>query len=400
MVSFTGSTAVGQADPGPGRADGEAGGARARRQVGPDLPARRGRPRRRPARSRSSPMTAGQACVAATRMLVPRDRKDEVLDAVSGAYAALTVGPPTDPTTMMGPVISAGQRERCERFVGLAEEHGGKVAAGGGRPAGVRPRLLLRADRPRPARQREPGGAGGDLRSGASASSATTTSTTRCASPTTASTACRRRCTAPTWPPRPTVARRLRTGAVNVNTGVFSAYAPERRLQAERPRSRAGTRRHPRVPGGQAHGDRRAAMSGLDDLTEPRLADLGRRPHPRAARTSGSTGSRRRTATVPRTWSSTTGIDFWVYDGKRFPSSGLSAVAGKSKEEFSPEPLPYSRDAPGCYDSGGPPRGHGPRRHPGVAVLPDAARASAASCSWRRATGSSGSSACRPTTTG
>ena len=42
-------------------------------------------------------MTAGQACVAATRMVVPRDRKDDVLDAVSGAYASLTVGPPTDP---------------------------------------------------------------------------------------------------------------------------------------------------------------------------------------------------------------------------------------------------------------------------------------------------------------
>ena len=54
MVSFTGSTAVGQADPGPGRADGEAGGAGAGRQVGADLPARRGRPRRRRARSRSS----------------------------------------------------------------------------------------------------------------------------------------------------------------------------------------------------------------------------------------------------------------------------------------------------------------------------------------------------------
>ncbi|NKQ53994.1 amidohydrolase [Amycolatopsis sp. K13G38] len=45
------------------------------------------------------------------------------------------------------------------------------------------------------------------------------------------------------------------------------------------------------------------------------------------------------------------GMDFWVYDGKRFPSSGLSAVAGKSKEEFSPEPLPYSEMRPGCYDA-------------------------------------------------
>jgi predicted TIM-barrel fold metal-dependent hydrolase len=46
-----------------------------------------------------------------------------------------------------------------------------------------------------------------------------------------------------------------------------------------------------------------------------------------------------------------TGMDFWVYDGKRFPSSGLSAVAGKTKEEFSPEPLRYADMRPGCYDS-------------------------------------------------
>ena len=44
-------------------------------------------------------------------------------------------------------------------------------------------------------------------------------------------------------------------------------------------------------------------------------------------------------------------MDVWVYDGKRMPSSGLSAVAGKSKEEFSPEPLPYSEMRPGCYDA-------------------------------------------------
>lgn len=45
------------------------------------------------------------------------------------------------------------------------------------------------------------------------------------------------------------------------------------------------------------------------------------------------------------------GVEAWVYDGKRFPSSGLSAVAGKSKEEFSPEPLPYGEMRPGCYDA-------------------------------------------------
>ena len=44
-------------------------------------------------------------------------------------------------------------------------------------------------------------------------------------------------------------------------------------------------------------------------------------------------------------------MEFWVYDGKRHPSSGLSAVAGKSKEEFSPEPVTYAEMRPGCYDA-------------------------------------------------
>jgi len=42
--------------------------------------------------------------------------------------------------------------------------------------------------------------------------------------------------------------------------------------------------------------------------------------------------------------------EFWVYDGKYLPSSGLSAVAGKQKEEFSPEPVTYAEMRPGCYD--------------------------------------------------
>ena len=36
---------------------------------------------------------------------------------------------------------------------------------------------------------------------------------------------------------------------------------------------------------------------------------------------------------------------------KADPNSGLSAVVGKSKEEFSPEPLSYSEMRPGCYDA-------------------------------------------------
>ena len=36
---------------------------------------------------------------------------------------------------------------------------------------------------------------------------------------------------------------------------------------------------------------------------------------------------------------------------KKLPTSGLSAVAGKSKEEFSPEPITYDEMRPGCYDA-------------------------------------------------
>ena len=57
-------------------------------------------------------MTSGQACVAATRMLVPESRKDEVVESVSGMYATLNVGSPEDPATLMGPLITAAQRDR------------------------------------------------------------------------------------------------------------------------------------------------------------------------------------------------------------------------------------------------------------------------------------------------
>ena len=40
----------------------------------------------------------------------------------------------------------------------------------------------------------------------------------------------------------------------------------------------------------------------------------------------------------------------WLYAGKRLPTPGLSAVAGKSREEFSPLPITYEDMRPGCYN--------------------------------------------------
>jgi aldehyde dehydrogenase (NAD+) len=224
MVSFTGSTAVGkqilaQAAPTVKRVALELGGKSAQIYL-PDAVERVAG-----GAMAVVAMTAGQACVAATRMVVPRDQKDEVLDAVSGAYSAVVVGPPTDPTAMMGPVISGGQRDRCERFVALAEEHGGKVAAGGGRPAAFdrgyyfEPTVLDLPDNANPAAQEEIFGpvigvlSYDDLDDAVRIANDSVygLSAQVYGADVAAATA---------------VARRLRTGAVNVNTSVFSAYAP------------------------------------------------------------------------------------------------------------------------------------------------------------------------------
>jgi aldehyde dehydrogenase (NAD+) len=80
-------------------------------------------------------MHAGQGCAITTRLVVPRARYDEAVDAAAATMAALAPGDPTDPGTMCGPLISARQRERVEGYLRLAIDEGGSFAAGGGRPA-------------------------------------------------------------------------------------------------------------------------------------------------------------------------------------------------------------------------------------------------------------------------
>ncbi len=78
--------------------------------------------------------TAGQACVAPTRMLVPEAQKAEVLEASAKQLAGLRIGDPSDPATMVGPLISAAQRDRCQRYVDEAVRRGAGLVIGGGRP--------------------------------------------------------------------------------------------------------------------------------------------------------------------------------------------------------------------------------------------------------------------------
>jgi len=83
-------------------------------------------------------MNNGQACVAGTRLLVPRARQAEVLDLVRQAVAALRVGDPRDPETAIGPMASRAQYDRIQHYIRLGLDEGATLVAGGeGRPQGL-----------------------------------------------------------------------------------------------------------------------------------------------------------------------------------------------------------------------------------------------------------------------
>jgi betaine-aldehyde dehydrogenase len=77
----------------------------------------------------------GQACGAQTRILAPRSRHAEIVEALGAAVSALKVGDPLDPATNVGPVVSRRQRERIEGYLASGRRQGARVVCGGGRPA-------------------------------------------------------------------------------------------------------------------------------------------------------------------------------------------------------------------------------------------------------------------------
>ncbi|MDB5742022.1 MAG: putative aldehyde dehydrogenase [Polaromonas sp.] len=77
---------------------------------------------------------AGQGCGSPTRILVEESRYEEFCEASRKAYEQITVGDPRDPKTIVGPVVSAANRDRIEAGVARAVEAGATVIAGGGRP--------------------------------------------------------------------------------------------------------------------------------------------------------------------------------------------------------------------------------------------------------------------------
>ena len=98
-------------------------------------------------------MNSGQTCSAHTRMLVPRARLDEALALAREAVAAFPVGPALAEGSKLGPLISATQRDRVLGYIRRGMEEGARLVAGGPeRPAGldrgyfVQPTVLVTDD--------------------------------------------------------------------------------------------------------------------------------------------------------------------------------------------------------------------------------------------------------------
>jgi acyl-CoA reductase-like NAD-dependent aldehyde dehydrogenase len=80
---------------------------------------------------------SGQTCSAWTRMLVPRARQTEAVDLAKAQLAKLTLGDPFDAKTRLGPLASAHQRDTVLGFIEKGKNEGAELVAGGDRPASL-----------------------------------------------------------------------------------------------------------------------------------------------------------------------------------------------------------------------------------------------------------------------
>jgi betaine-aldehyde dehydrogenase len=93
-------------------------------------------------------LNSGQTCSAHTRMLVPESRYDEVKRIAQAVIAKYSIGPSMQETSRLGPLVSAMQRDRVTGFIEQGIREGAEVVAGGPGETGfdkgyfVRPTIL------------------------------------------------------------------------------------------------------------------------------------------------------------------------------------------------------------------------------------------------------------------
>ena len=77
----------------------------------------------------------GQICIAGTRVLIEASIYDEFTKKLAAAGPKLTIGDPHEAGVVVGPLVSAAQRERVERYIAKGIAEGATLACGGRRPA-------------------------------------------------------------------------------------------------------------------------------------------------------------------------------------------------------------------------------------------------------------------------
>lgn len=93
-------------------------------------------------------MNAGQICMSADRVLVPEPMRARFLERFTAKVAALPWGDPSDPNTLVGPLVHPAAADRVGELVEDAVSHGAKLHCGGGEAEGAlyRPTVLSNID--------------------------------------------------------------------------------------------------------------------------------------------------------------------------------------------------------------------------------------------------------------
>jgi len=91
-----------------------------------------------PLAAQAAVMNSGQACIAGSRLLVPRQRVGEAHELAVRAFRDLVVGPTRDPRVNVGPMVTRTQYERVQAYIRKGVEEGATLLTGGpGRPEGL-----------------------------------------------------------------------------------------------------------------------------------------------------------------------------------------------------------------------------------------------------------------------
>jgi acyl-CoA reductase-like NAD-dependent aldehyde dehydrogenase len=76
---------------------------------------------------------SGQVCTCSTRVLIHESVHDQVVETIVEQSRGLRLGGGFDPDVEMGPVVSAAQLERIQRYVRIGQDEGAELALGGAR---------------------------------------------------------------------------------------------------------------------------------------------------------------------------------------------------------------------------------------------------------------------------